>query len=76
MLNGRLAGWLVAYQLNGILGMKEWLINGSRTCVLNGRLAEMVGKSRRVDVLNGRLAGMVGKIVVEHTCLMVGRMVV
>ncbi len=40
------------------------------------RLAEMVGKSRRVYVLNGRLAGLVGKMVVDHMCLMVGRMVV
>ncbi len=30
---------------------------GSRAYVLNGRLAGMVGKSRRVYVLNGRLAG-------------------
>jgi hypothetical protein len=36
----------------------------------------MVGQSRRVYVLNGRLAGRVGNIVVEHVCLMVGRMVV
>ncbi len=44
--------------------------------MLNDRLAELVGNSRRVYVLNGRLAGMVGKIVAEHTFLMVGRMVV
>ncbi len=50
--------------------------NGSRAYVLNGRLAEMVGKSWQVYVLNGRLAGLVGKMVVEHMCLMVGRMVI
>jgi hypothetical protein len=35
--------------------------------VLNGWLAEMVGKSRRVYVLNVS-AGLVGKMVVEHMC--------
>ncbi len=35
--------------------------------MLNGRLAEMVGKSLRVYIPNYRLKGLVGKMVVTHT---------